>query len=79
MTVHTAPALNKLLLLLLALLFLFNDHPPFQLLSASLVVQTAVRLVTGLVDCIDWLLAGHDVERLRERLVIFFVIEDGRG
>ena len=60
-------------------MLLFNDHSPFQLLSASLVVQTAVRLITGLVNRIDRLLAGHDVEGLRERLVFLLVIENRRG
>ena len=79
LAVHTTPTLHELLLLLLALLLLLNNHSPFQLLSASLVVQTAIRLVTGLVNCINRLLAGHEVERLRERLVFLLVIEDGRG
>ena len=78
LTVHTTPALQERLLLL-ALLLLLDNHPPFQLLSASLVVQTAIRLVTGLVNCINRLLAGHEVERLRERLVFLLMIEDGRG
>ena len=65
------------LVFLIVMVLLLDKVALFQLLSTGLVVQTAVRLVTGLVHCVDGLFAGHDIEGLGERLVFLPVVEDG--